>query len=1017
MRGDNLFKIFQEKGEKIKIAPRTRFQLAKENMIWFLEKGSLNLFLIEKISERGGGALTFLIDCSKTSLLFPLNTEHSFPFEIDAVAKRQTMLWQLPMSTFQKELKDKPRSQRHFATLLSKWILKLSSCFSEKPIAKPGHFSQDLENFHLNEEEILHVSDSFSHIEKAIYWIQVSHGRLDLFDSSHLQLSHLNGSFPLTQRIWGKSKDKTHIVHLPMEKIVSDASWAKGLENFHLNILKYLSVKKEENERDELRLLKIKKEEEASLLNFAFEAMIEVLNPIKGKPEGALEKIDLEKSAENAVESPMNDLQPSDSNSPFQEESQQIDSLVQPQKSLFASCQLIGQIMNIQFSLPEHMNSKNDTDHFLDEICEASKIRHRKVILEEKWWKLDNGPLIAFLGKEKKPIALIYGNKNQYEMIDPDSDKKQQIEEGLSEQLQSYAYTFYLPLPAQVMSGKQVCAFYFKKNHKELLPLLFFSLIAAIIPLFPPFAYQILFDHVALTLNVSLIAQLGFALLVAAVSSALFFYLRSLSLLRIQGLFLHQVQSGIWDRLLKLRLNFFQNHSSGNLMGRAMATEEIRNILAGNAIRVAFSGVFALFYIVIMIFFSPVLACISIILLSISLGMTLLFARYKMKFEKMSLSLQGVINGTVLQLIKGVSKLRVAGAENRAFSYWAPSFAKNKSYEMKAGNANLAVNVINAALAILSFSALFAIAMALNDSKAISLGTFLAFNAAFGAFSIAIFDLSHTLMQTTSVFPLWQRSRPILEAPQEKRNDTQSFSRLFGEIKIEKVSFSYDLNGPLILNDISLHIMPGKVTAILGPSGSGKSSLIRLLLGFDTPSSGTIYYDGKDLSKLDIFKVRKQIGVVLQGSTLFAGSIFDNIACGGTYTQKQIDKVLELSGFAEDLEFFPMQLNTLLPVGGEILSGGQKQRLMIARALISEPKILIFDEATSALDNKTQEVVSRNIDALKVTRIVVSHRLTTIKNVDYIYIMDHGKIIDSGSFDELRERSGLFSKMIHRQQL
>jgi ABC-type bacteriocin/lantibiotic exporter with double-glycine peptidase domain len=239
---------------------------------------------------------------------------------------------------------------------------------------------------------------------------------------------------------------------------------------------------------------------------------------------------------------------------------------------------------------------------------------------------------------------------------------------------------------------------------------------------------------------------------------------------------------------------------------------------------------------------------------------------------------------------------------------------------------------------------------------------------------------------------------------------------LSGEIKVENLYFHYQAKDFSVLKDLCLHMEAGKVTAIVGPSGCGKSTLVRLLLGFESPQSGAIYYDGKNLDTLDIHKLRKQIGVVLHESTLFTGSIYDNLTCGKFYSQSQIDKVLQLSGFEKDLVLFPMKLHTLLPMGGNILSGGQKQKLMIARALLPEPKILILDDATSALDNQAQEHMNRQFDVLKITRIVISHRLNTIKKADKIYIMEHGRIVDSGKFEELKIRPGPFLRMVQRQQ-
>jgi NHLM bacteriocin system ABC transporter ATP-binding protein len=571
-------------------------------------------------------------------------------------------------------------------------------------------------------------------------------------------------------------------------------------------------------------------------------------------------------------------------------------------------------------------------------------------------------------------------------------------------------------MPSQITTGMQMLGFYFKNKKREGIPLLFFSLFAALIPLFSFYAYRFLFDYLLPAANFSYIVQFGMVLFFTALSSMLFFYLRSLAILRFQGLCLHQLQSGIWDRLLRLHPLFFRPHPSGNLIGRVMGIEEIRNLLAEPVIRAVLSGIFTFLYLAVMFFFSSPLAVIGLGFLCICLGATLWLARFKMECEKITLPLQGRINSTVLQMIRGSSKLRVAGAENRAFSYWASLFAKNTKEKVKGQKALLALNVLNTALAIASLAGLFAATLPLFYAKAISLGTLLTFNSVFGLFSMMVFDFSTAIMQATSIIPLWQRSKQILEAPQEEKMDQVNPGSLSGEIKVENLYFHYQAKDFSVLKDLCLHMEAGKVTAIVGPSGCGKSTLVRLLLGFESPQSGAIYYDGKNLDTLDIHKLRKQIGVVLHESTLFTGSIYDNLTCGKFYSQSQIDKVLQLSGFEKDLVLFPMKLHTLLPMGGNILSGGQKQKLMIARALLPEPKILILDDATSALDNQTQEHMNRQFDVLKITRIVISHRLNTIKKADKIYIMEHGRIVDSGKFEELKIRPGPFLRMVQRQQ-
>ena len=235
---------------------------------------------------------------------------------------------------------------------------------------------------------------------------------------------------------------------------------------------------------------------------------------------------------------------------------------------------------------------------------------------------------------------------------------------------------------------------------------------------------------------------------------------------------------------------------------------------------------------------------------------------------------------------------------------------------------------------------------------------------------------------------------------------------------MSNVFFRYDVNTPYIVKGMSFRIKAGEYIAIVGKTGCGKSTLIRLLLGFELPERGAIYYDGKDMSKLDLRSLRRQMGIVMQNGSLFQGDIYSNIVISAPQlTVDQAWEAAEIAGIAEDIRAMPMGMQTYISEGQGGISGGQKQRLMIARAVAPKPKILIFDEATSALDNRTQKQVSDALDNLKCTRIVIAHRLSTIKNCDRILVIDKGAIIEDGTYDELIAQNGFFAELVERQRL
>ncbi|HAM15832.1 MAG TPA: NHLP family bacteriocin export ABC transporter permease/ATPase subunit, partial [Eggerthellaceae bacterium] len=210
----------------------------------------------------------------------------------------------------------------------------------------------------------------------------------------------------------------------------------------------------------------------------------------------------------------------------------------------------------------------------------------------------------------------------------------------------------------------------------------------------------------------------------------------------------------------------------------------------------------------------------------------------------------------------------------------------------------------------------------------------------------------------------------------------------------------------------------GEYVAIVGRSGCGKSTLVRLLLGFETPERGAIYYDGKDMTGIDLRSLRRRIGTVMQDGTLFAEDVYSNITISAPHLSlDDAWEAAEIAGIAEDIRAMPMGMQTVISEGSGGISGGQKQRLMIARAVAPKPRVLIFDEATSALDNRTQKQVSEALDALACTRIVIAHRLSTIKNCNRILYLEGGRIVEDGTYDELIERGGLFAELVERQRL
>ena len=292
----------------------------------------------------------------------------------------------------------------------------------------------------------------------------------------------------------------------------------------------------------------------------------------------------------------------------------------------------------------------------------------------------------------------------------------------------------------------------------------------------------------------------------------------------------------------------------------------------------------------------------------------------------------------------------------------------------------------------------------------------MAFMASWGLLSGAFLALSQATLSAASIGPIVKMVRPILEAVPEMEQGKKEVRSIRGEVELSNVTFRYDKNLPPVLQDLSLKIKRGEYVGIVGHSGCGKSTLVRLLLGFEQPQSGVVYYDGKDIKRLDLKSLRSHIGCVMQNSRLFPGNISSNILISAPdKTEKDAWKAAEMAGVAEDIRAMPMKMNTMISEGMGTLSGGQRQRLIIARAIAPRPNVLLFDEATSALDNLTQKMVSESLDSLRCTRIVIAHRLSTVRHCDRILVLDGGNVAEEGTYEELMEKKGLFAALVKGQ--
>lgn len=682
----------------------------------------------------------------------------------------------------------------------------------------------------------------------------------------------------------------------------------------------------------------------------------------------------------------------------------------------FAAARIVAEAQGIVLTRPIA-----ETEHGgepLDAVARNSRVRSRTVRLSAEWWTRSAGPLVGRLAVDGRAVALLPRRRGGYALIDPALGRPVRVDAATAAGLAPQAIQFYRPLPERIDSPLDLLRFALVGRGRDLRTIGATAAVATLLGMIAPQAMALLVDHVVPDSDRGLLAQLGLGLVAAALGAGVFRLAQGVAMLRLESGANAVTQAAVWDRLLRLQPAFFRRFSTGDLHGRVGAIDRIRAMVGGSTLRSLFSAVLLLLNLGLLVFYSPRLTLIGVGVAAATAVVTLVGGRALVRGERSVLELQGHYFSRIVQLVQGVAKLRVAAAEERAFARWAGDHARLVGLELRQRRLRDAMQLTNAAIAAAGTLLLLGTAAGLVHSaatSALTAGAFLGFHVAYGTFIAAVLGLSQTWTELLVVGLLRERARPILEEPPEVRAAKTDPGTLRGDLELRGVSFRYRADGPPILDQVDLLAGAGEFIAVVGPSGGGKSTLLRLMLGFESPQEGVVLFDGQDLAGLDVHAVRRQLGVVLQSGRIGAGSIFDNIVCGAGMTLNEAMEAACAAGFAEDLQALPMGLHTVVSEGGTNLSGGQRQRLLLARALVHRPRLLILDEATSALDQHTQAIVSAGLDKMKVTRLVVAHRLSTVRRADRIYVLEGGRIVERGPYDELAKADGPFSRLVARQ--
>ena len=676
----------------------------------------------------------------------------------------------------------------------------------------------------------------------------------------------------------------------------------------------------------------------------------------------------------------------------------------------------IDDILKYYHYKPVELKEKiDDFDESLEYILRPHGIMRRNIKLKEGWYKDAFGPILGFMEEDGIPVALLPRSFFGYYYIDPKSGKKIDINKTNVNKISDEGICFYRPLPLKELGIPDLIV-YLKDciSAEDILLMSVTTVIVSLVGLIMPRLTKALTGPVLNSKNLTLLYSIGIFMICTTFSTQLFNAANQIISSRLSSKTSLAVEAAVMSRLLSLPAKFFRQFSSGELASRASSINTLSTMLMSFVFSLGLTSISSLLYINQIFKFAPSLVWPSIIITvaSIVLSIVSSIIQLRISSEQMKLAAKG--SGLSFALISGMQKIKLSGAEKRAYSKWLTHFAKENEYIYNPPMFLKINSVISSAITLIGNIVLYYLAV----QSGVGQDNYFAFNASYASVSGAFMSLASMALSLARVRPILEMAEPILKEKPEIAENKEIVTNIKGNIELNNVSFRYDEKSPYIVNNMSFKIKAGEYVAIVGKTGCGKSTLMRLLLGFEKPEKGAIYYDGKDLESLDLKSLRRKIGTVMQSGGLFQGDIFSNIAISApSLTLQEAWEAAEIAGMADDIRDMPMGMQTLISEGQGGISGGQKQRIMIARAVAPKPKILMFDEATSALDNKTQRQVSEALDRLKCTRIVIAHRLSTIKHCDRILVLDGGKIIEEGTYEQLVENNGFFAELVERQRL
>ncbi len=962
--------VFKQIGNLIKVdGKKPLFLQGKDKeKVWIVKSGEINIFTVCIVNGKIEGHRNYLFTAQEGDSLFGLNFNRgSNGVTLVAVGNIGTEVIECPRNKVSELIGDS-QINKIMINLMETWIDNLSFAIGKNELLPKSYMELSLGKDILVKEQAYYHPPSNQTV-----WVNqkkansIFMGRKDWFDLPK------NKFFPIAPHAWIKTEEGSILYTKSTLDILQKISLWTALDHFHELIIKSIIVNIEHREKIEKQRLK-----SWDSVNKA--ALGNTLLRIKELLSEKLEKIAFKYKEKN---------------------------------SLLAAVKLVANASGIKINSFKDKNEEQKIT--LDRIARNSRFRTRKVMLRGRWWKEENGPLLAFRKEKEQPVALIPDTNQEYILYDPIDSSSEKITSQAASSLKPYAFTFYRSFPEKKIPFKDFIKFGFRDCKKDFTRVFVIGILGGLLALLLPFMMGIVFGNIIPQAELNQLVQIIFILVISSIVIFIFQITRNIAILRIEGKVETYLQAALWDRLISLPVSFFRRFSAGELTKRGLGIFAIKERISAFLVNSIIAFIFSIFYFALLFYYNIHLTFVVIGAFLLLLILFSFLFKKLIYYHQQKIDFENKIAGLVLQFLTGIAKLRVFGAEDRALNIWSELFTNKVKLSLnKYGKLENIIIASTFSFPALMLMIVFSWIIGINAGE-FSVGQFVGFVTALTFFQTALFQLLISLVMTVEIVPIYKNIKPILQTIPESDETKANPGELTGHMEVNGVYFRYNEEGPLILKNISLQVNPGEFIALVGPSGAGKSTLFRQLLGFEIPTSGTIYYDGKDLSTLDIREVRQQMGVVLQNSKLIPGDILKNIIGASNLTIKDAQEAVRMVGLEEDIEEMPMGLFTMVSPRGGTLSGGQCQRILIARAIVKKPRILFFDEATSSLDNKTQKIVTESINKLKTTRIVIAHRLSTVINADRIYVFENGEIVQTGAYDELMKQEGLFVGLAKRQ--